>query len=68
MLLRRIKQHVENENWFSVFVDFVIVVVGVYVGIEVANWNEQRQEDQRGLEYMERLKADFESDLRIISF
>lgn len=68
MLLRRIKQHVENENWFSVFVDFVIVVVGVYVGIEVANWNEQRQEDQRGLEYMERLKADFESDLRIISY
>ena len=67
MLLRRIKQHVQNENWFAVFVDFVIVVVGVYVGIEVANWNEQRQEEQRGQQYLQRIKADLESDLLTIA-
>jgi hypothetical protein len=62
MLLRRIKQHVANENWFAVFVDFVIVVVGVYVGIEVSNWNEARQEDARADEYLERIRADLVSD------
>jgi hypothetical protein len=62
MLLRRIKQHVANENWFAVFVDFVIVVVGVYVGIEVSNWNEARQEDARAEEYLERIHADLVSD------
>lgn len=62
MLLRRIKQHVANENWFAVFVDFVIVVVGVYVGIEVSNWNEARQEDARAEEYLERIRADLVSD------
>jgi hypothetical protein len=63
MLLRRIRQHVANENWFAVFVDFVIVVVGVYVGIEVSNWNETRQEEARAQEYLERLRADLAHDL-----
>lgn len=62
MLLRRIKHHIVNENWFAVFVDFVIVVVGVYVGIEVSNWNEARQEDDRSQEYLERIRADLVSD------
>lgn len=62
MLLRRIKHHVVNENWFAVFVDFVIVVVGVYVGIEVSNWNEARQDDARAQYYLERIRADLTND------
>ena len=42
MLLRRISTHVKEQNWFAVFLDFFIVVVGVFIGIQVANWNEQR--------------------------
>jgi hypothetical protein len=63
MLLRRIKQHVTNENWFAVCVDFFIVVVGVYVGLEVSNINEQRQERNRAVSYLERIRADLEADL-----
>jgi hypothetical protein len=62
VLLRRIKHHVVNENWFAVFVDFVIVVVGVYVGIEVSNWNEERQDDARAQYYLERIRADLSDD------
>ncbi len=40
MLLRRITQHVKDQNWFAVFIDFFIVVIGVFIGIQVANWNE----------------------------
>jgi hypothetical protein len=40
MLFRRIKVHIEKENWFAVFVDFIIVVFGVFMGIQVANWHE----------------------------
>ncbi|MFK8032412.1 MAG: hypothetical protein AB8G18_19485 [Gammaproteobacteria bacterium] len=42
MIFRRIKAHIEKENWFAVFIDFAIVVVGVFIGIQVANWNETR--------------------------
>ena len=39
MLLRRITKHVKEQNWFAVGIDFVIVVIGVFIGIQVANWN-----------------------------
>ena len=49
MIFRRVKAHIENENWFAVFIDFLIVVVGVFVGIQVANWN-ANMADQAQLE------------------
>ena len=48
MLLRRIIEHVKTENWFAIGIDFVIVVIGVFIGIQVANWNETRN-DKAGL-------------------
>jgi hypothetical protein len=42
MILRRITEHAKAQNWFAVAVDFVIVVVGVFIGIEVSNWNAAR--------------------------
>ena len=40
MILRRITKHVKDQNWFAVGIDFCIVVIGVFIGIQVANWNE----------------------------
>lgn len=42
MILRRITEHVSAQNWFAVGTDFVIVVVGVFIGIQVANLNDDR--------------------------
>ncbi len=64
MLLRRITHHVKTQNWFAVFVDFVIVVVGVFIGIQVANWNEERAERVLEQEYLERIYFD---TVRVIS-
>lgn len=44
MILRRLTKHVEDQNWFAVGVDFLIVVVGVFIGIQVANWNDAKSE------------------------
>jgi len=43
MLLRRITQHVKDQNWFAVGLDFVIVVVGIWVALMVGQWSDQRQ-------------------------
>lgn len=43
MLLRRITEHVKAQNWTAVMLDFVIVVVGVFMGIQVSNWNDDRR-------------------------
>ena len=42
MLLRRFIQHVSDQNWFAVAIDLVIVVFGVFIGIQVSNWNNER--------------------------
>lgn len=42
MLLRSITQHIKDQNWFAIGIDFFIVVVGVFIGIQVANWNDVR--------------------------
>ncbi len=35
MILRRLAEHVRAQNWFAVALDFLIVVVGVFVGLQV---------------------------------
>ena len=63
MLLRRITQHVKDQNWFAVALDFIIVVAGVVIGIQVANWNDNRAaraETDRTLEILVPNIEDFE--------
>ncbi len=66
MLLRRITKHVTDQNWFAVFIDFLIVVVGVFIGIQVANWNETQQDQQEQYVILELLESDIQSDIKLI--
>lgn len=59
MLLHRITQHVKEQNWFAVGLDFLIVVVGVFVGLQVSNWNAERFERMQERDYLVRLYDDF---------
>ena len=47
MILRRVIEHVREQNWTAVGIDFVIVVVGVFLGIQVSNWNAAQAETSR---------------------
>jgi hypothetical protein len=64
MLLRRVIEHVEAQNWTAILIDFVIVVVGVFIGIQVSNWNDDRQSASRTQNYYNRLIDDLESERR----
>jgi len=39
MILRRVIEHFRKQEWTAIFLDFVIVVAGVFIGIQVSNWN-----------------------------
>lgn len=42
MVIRRIRSHVAEHNWFAVGIDLLIVVVGVFLGTQANNWNADR--------------------------
>jgi hypothetical protein len=58
MILRRLTHHVRTQNWTAVVLDFLIVVVGVFIGIQMSNWNATRADVRRGAEFTEQLTAD----------
>ena len=63
MILRRITEHVKAQNWFAVGLDFLIVVVGVFIGIQVANWNDTLGERKREAQILQNIATDLQSDI-----
>ena len=62
MILRRVIEHVREQHWTAIAIDFVIVVVGVFVGMQVSNWNEQRAENVKAQAYLARIRVNLEAD------
>ena len=67
MILRRVVEHAKGQNWFAVMLDFFIVVMGVFIGIEVAGWNQARQDRQEERRYYSQLLVDLRADLETFS-
>ena len=63
MPFRRITDHLKAHQWLAVVVDLLIVIVGVFIGIEAANWNTSRQECQEERRYYSQIILDLDSDL-----
>ncbi len=60
MLLRRLSSHVRAENWFAVFLDLVVVVVGLFIGLQIDTWWEDRKEARFEGAYLLEIQEDFE--------
>jgi len=58
VLLRRVIGHLRRQDWTAIFLGFVIVVVGVFVGLQVDTWDAARREYAQEREYLEHLFAD----------
>jgi len=63
MILRRVIAHFRKQEWTAIFLDFLIVVVGVFVGMQVNNWNAARVDAVRAHGYLERLRNDLLTDV-----
>ena len=63
MILRRVIEHVRTQNWTAVVLDFFIVVVGVFIGIQVSNWNETRSDAIEAGNALDWLEEDFRQNL-----
>lgn len=63
MILRSLTKHVNDQNWFAVAIDFLIVVAGVFVGVQVCNWNQSLQQRQIYEEAFDRVIVELQINL-----
>lgn len=66
MILRRIAEHFKAQNWVAIGIDFVIVVLGVFVATQVSNWNDANRDRQRGQEYLVSIHGELLTDAAAI--
>ncbi len=62
MILRRLSQSIKEQNWTAIWIEFILLVAGVFLGIQVANWNQEREANQKSKVFTERLKADLREE------
>jgi len=59
VILRRIAENLKQHHWTGVFIELAIVVLGVFIGMQVSNWNEERRDRALAHQYLVRLHEDF---------
>ena len=62
MILRRLTENLKQQHWTAIAIELVIVVLGVFIGMQVSNWNEDRETNLKAAVFTERLKADLREE------
>ena len=63
MILRRITEHVREQNWFAVALDFFIVVAGILIAFQITNWSEARGDRHREAQILREVATDLQGDI-----
>jgi hypothetical protein len=62
MIFRRFVGNLRKQDWTAVIVELVVVVVGVFIGLQASNWNENRHADAKAAVFTQRLQADLREE------
>ena len=68
MILRQLAEGIQEQNWSTVVLEVLIVVVGIFLGLQVDDWNEGRKDRIEERDYLERLEADFVAHREALTF
>jgi len=63
MILRRVVEHIKAQAWTAIAIEFVIVVIGILVGMQVNNWNAERANREVEAAHLQHLAKDIRSDI-----
>lgn len=68
MIPRRLSQSLKEQNWTAIWIEFILLVLGVFLGIQVANWNQARIFDAQEHAYLEELRDEIHANIRQIEY
>jgi len=63
MIFKRSVARLRAQNWLAITIELTIVIIGVFIGTQVANWNEERLERRETQRMLTRLKPELRNVL-----
>lgn len=63
MLVHQIAKALKSQEWSTVFIEFVLVVIGVLVALEVDRYNERQKEREQEVQFLSTLQRDLGRDI-----
>jgi len=63
MIAKRVMEALKRQDWTMVFIEFVLVVLGVVMGFQINDWGTERAEARERLEGTDRLLEEAELDV-----
>ncbi len=58
MILQRLSRAIHELDWFTATLELVILVIGIYIGLQVDDWVSEREDRQTETTYLELLTRD----------
>lgn len=57
-MLRRLASALRRQDWTTVLIEFLVVVVGIFLGLQADSWYEDRQDRQLEREHLAQIERD----------
>lgn len=61
MIYKRVVAGLRAQNWLAISIELAIVIFGVFIGTQVANWNEERLERRHTQRMLVRLQPELDN-------
>ena len=68
MLLRRLRQHVQEQDWFAIGLDLIVVVVGIFLAFQVDRWYASKSQEISSDQLIGALVEDFAYNRNELSY
>ena len=62
-MLRRLLHSIREQNWTAIVIEFVLLVLGVFIGMQVSNWNSERATRFSESRHLEEIGEDLRADV-----
>jgi hypothetical protein len=67
MFVRRLRTSLQQQHWMTIVIELVIVIVGVFIGTQVSNWNQARIEKAQTQRMLDQLVPELRAELEFFS-
>ena len=56
---------VAEQNWANVLLEVLVVIVGIFLGLQATEWHEDRQARAEGLYYLDLLRRQLDAEIQM---